>query len=96
GFAYEPGAEPVLRDLSFEVRKGEVVAVVGPSGAGKTTLVDLLPRFYEPTSGRISVDGGAAESAVVVRFIGSLPLGRALRSGLRRAGEGPGGPPVGQ
>lgn len=56
-FAYEPGAEPVLRDVSFEVRKGEVVAVVGPSGAGKTTLVDLLPRFYEPTAGRITIDG---------------------------------------
>ncbi|HJU73944.1 MAG TPA: ABC transporter ATP-binding protein, partial [Gemmatimonadaceae bacterium] len=54
-FAYE--AEPVLRDLSFTVRKGEVVALVGPSGAGKSTLVDLIPRFYEPTAGRITIDG---------------------------------------
>ena len=56
GFAYD-GGEPVLRDVSFEVRKSEVVALVGPSGGGKTTIVDLLPRFYEPTSGRIQIDG---------------------------------------
>ncbi|MBI4512821.1 MAG: ABC transporter ATP-binding protein [Gemmatimonadetes bacterium] len=55
-FAYD-GGEPVLRGLSFEVRKGEVVALVGPSGAGKTTVVDLLPRFYEPGAGRICIDG---------------------------------------
>jgi subfamily B ATP-binding cassette protein MsbA len=55
-FSYDSG-EPVLRGVSFEVRKGEVVALVGPSGAGKTTLVDLLPRFYEPSDGRILLDG---------------------------------------
>jgi subfamily B ATP-binding cassette protein MsbA len=48
--------EAVLRDIDLEVRRGEVVAIVGPSGAGKTTLVDLLPRFYEPTSGTICFD----------------------------------------
>ncbi len=55
GFAYEH--EPVLSDVSFTARKGEIVALVGPSGAGKSTLADLIPRFYEPTSGRITIDG---------------------------------------
>ena len=54
--AYPGGAE-VLHDVSLEVRRGQVAAIVGPSGAGKTTLVDLLPRFYEPTHGEILMDG---------------------------------------
>ncbi|MBN2226476.1 MAG: ABC transporter ATP-binding protein [candidate division Zixibacteria bacterium] len=55
-FAYTPG-EPVLEDISFEVKRGEVVALVGSSGAGKSTLFDLLPRFYDPVRGRITIDG---------------------------------------
>ena len=55
-FEYEP-SESVLRDVDLEVQRGQVVAIVGPSGAGKTTLVDLLPRFYEPTRGEILMDG---------------------------------------
>jgi subfamily B ATP-binding cassette protein MsbA len=47
----------VLQDISFSARRGQVVALVGPSGAGKTTLVDLIPRFYNTGSGRISIDG---------------------------------------
>ncbi len=54
-FAYEDDA--VLEGVSFEVGRGEVVALVGPSGAGKSTVVDLLPRFYEPRAGRITIDG---------------------------------------
>jgi subfamily B ATP-binding cassette protein MsbA len=54
-FAYEQ--EPVLRDVSFVAKRGDVVALVGPSGAGKTTLVDLIPRFYEPSAGSILLDG---------------------------------------
>jgi subfamily B ATP-binding cassette protein MsbA len=54
-FAYEQS--PVLDDVSFTARRGDVTAIVGASGAGKTTLVDLIPRFYEPTRGSVLVDG---------------------------------------
>src|SRR5437879_8063396 len=67
-FAYGEEAE-VLREVCLEVRRGQVVAIVGPSGAGKTTLVDLLPRFYEPTTGEILLDG--------------VPISRYTRRSLR-------------
>ena len=67
-FAYGHDA-PVLHDVDLEVRRGQVLAIVGPSGAGKTTLVDLLPRFYEPSAGEIRLDG--------------VPLTRYTRRSLR-------------
>jgi len=68
-FSYDGTEAAVLRDVDLEVRRGQVVAIVGPSGAGKTTLVDLLPRFYEPTSGDILIDG--------------VPITRFTRASLR-------------
>jgi ABC-type multidrug transport system fused ATPase/permease subunit len=57
GVSFSYGREPVLADVSFEVKAGEAVALVGRTGAGKTTLADLLMRFYDPTSGGIEIDG---------------------------------------
>jgi ATP-binding cassette, subfamily B, bacterial MsbA len=55
-FEYQKG-EPVLAGIDLEIRPGEVVALVGPSGGGKSTLSDLLPRFHDPVHGRITLDG---------------------------------------
>jgi len=68
-FAYGPD-HPVLRNVSFTVPRGRVVAIVGPSGAGKTTLVDLLPRFRDPQGGAVMLDG--------------TPLTELTRSSVRR------------
>ncbi len=56
-FQYEDSVEQVLKNVSFQLNKSEIVALVGPSGGGKSTLVDLIPRFYDPTSGKIFIDG---------------------------------------
>jgi subfamily B ATP-binding cassette protein MsbA len=56
-FAYKDDGPKVLSDLSATIAAGEIVALVGPSGAGKTTIVNLVPRFYEPQSGTITLDG---------------------------------------
>jgi subfamily B ATP-binding cassette protein MsbA len=56
-FYYEDSEDLVLNDINFNVNKGEIIALVGPSGGGKSTLVDLIPRFYDPTGGKILIDG---------------------------------------
>jgi ATP-binding cassette subfamily B multidrug efflux pump len=55
-FSYEPGT-PIIKNMSLQARAGETFAMVGPTGAGKTTLINLLTRFYEIDSGRITIDG---------------------------------------
>ena len=55
-FAYQAD-RPVLKQINLDIRKGQTIALVGQSGSGKTTMADLLPRFYDPTAGRITIDG---------------------------------------
>ena len=55
-FEYFEGDGPVLENVSFSIKKGEVVALVGPSGSGKSTIADLIPRFYDVSSGNITLD----------------------------------------
>jgi ATP-binding cassette subfamily B protein len=55
-FAYDPKS-PILEDMSFRIEAGQLAAFVGPTGAGKTTIISLIPRFYDPVSGSIKIDG---------------------------------------
>jgi subfamily B ATP-binding cassette protein MsbA len=60
--SYPGGARPALTNVSLDIKPGETVALVGPSGSGKSSLIHLLPRFYHPASGRITVDGHDLEA----------------------------------
>jgi len=73
GFAYD-ARTPVLSHLSFEAKPGELVAIVGPTGAGKTTVINLLHRFYDPTDGRITVDGQDVRQVSVESWYRQLAL----------------------
>ena len=71
-FAY--GQEPVLSHVSLEIPKGKMVALVGHSGAGKTTMADLIPRFYDVTSGRITIDGTDLRRISMHELIGLMGI----------------------
>jgi len=73
-FTYPSRTEPALRDVDLKVRPGETVALVGPSGGGKTTLVNLLPRFYAPTAGRITLDGHDIQTLALDGLRGNIAL----------------------
>jgi subfamily B ATP-binding cassette protein MsbA len=74
-FAYEDGhGRSTLRDVSFGVRAGQMVAIVGRSGAGKTTLVNLLPRFYDVTGGAILIDGRDIRDVTLASLRGQIGM----------------------
>jgi subfamily B ATP-binding cassette protein MsbA len=86
-FAYAPGAPPAVRDLTLTLAPGEVVALVGRSGAGKTTIASLLPRFFDVTAGRITLDGVDIRQlplATLRGAIGVVPQEPVLFSGTIR------------
>jgi ATP-binding cassette subfamily B protein len=82
-FAYQ-AARPILQDFSLQIRPGEVIALVGPSGAGKTTIANLLPRFYDSQAGEVLIDGFDLRDVTLTslrRQIGIVPQETALFSG---------------
>ena len=84
---YDDGTHEVLHEVSLEAQPGQVVALVGPSGAGKTTLVNLIPRFYHPSEGRICIDGHDIQHLCLRSLreqIGIVPQEAALFSGSVR------------
>jgi len=86
-FRYFGSGDPVLKNVTFEAQPGQTIALLGATGSGKTTIINLLPRFYDPTEGRITIDGhdlrdatleaviAAAKAAAAHDFILSFPEG---------------------
>ncbi len=72
-FAYDPGA-PVLHDISFEVAPGRSLGVVGPPGSGKSTIANLVPRFYDVTAGRVTIDGQDVRDVTLASLRGHVGL----------------------
>ncbi len=72
--SFDYGQRPVLHELELEIRKGEVVALVGSSGGGKTTIANLLPRFWDVTSGRIAIDGKDIREVTLASLRAQLAL----------------------
>src|SRR5262245_17227614 len=74
GFVYEDAAGRILRNVSFTVKAGQMIAIVGRSGAGKTTLVNLLPRFYDVSSGAILIDGADLRNVTLASLRGQVGI----------------------
>ncbi len=75
-FAYSATSNPVLRDVSFSVKRGETVGLIGPSGAGKTSVADIILRLFNPTSGQVILDGVSVENISLTEWrshIGYVP-----------------------
>ncbi len=86
-FTYEGAGAPSLTDISFTAKRGDVIGIIGGTGAGKTTLVSLIPRFYEPTAGSITIDGvssGEFPRQALRRRIGIVPQTAVLFHGSIR------------
>jgi ABC-type multidrug transport system fused ATPase/permease subunit len=90
-FGYDPG-RPVLTDVSFSVEPGQLVGLVGPIGSGKSTLVSLIPRFYDPDSGAVTIDGVDVREFTIRslrRQIAFVLQERTARCARRSCGESP-------
>jgi ATP-binding cassette, subfamily B, bacterial MsbA len=74
GFGYDEGSVRILRNLTFSVKAGQMIAIVGRSGAGKTTLVNLLPRFYDVTAGFIRIDGVDIRDVTLTSLRGQIGI----------------------
>ena len=87
GFTYEGAGAPSLTDISFTAKRGDVIGIIGGTGAGKSTLVNLIPRFYEPTAGSITIDGvssGEFPRQALRKRIGIVPQTAVLFHGSIR------------
>jgi ATP-binding cassette subfamily B protein len=71
-FAYDSESEPALREVSFELEPGQMAAIVGPSGAGKTTMTYMLQRFYDPDQGRVTLDGHDMRDLTLASISGAV------------------------
>ena len=83
-FVYPDGEEPVLQDISFKVSKGQMIAFIGSTGSGKSTLVNLIPRFYDVSSGSIKINGKDIRDYDILELrdkLGVIPQKAVLFSG---------------
>ena len=86
-FTYANAAEPAIRNISFSAKRGETIGIIGGTGSGKSTLVNLIPRFYEPDSGTVTVDGldsKAFPKEALRNLVGVVPQKAVLFQGTIR------------